>query len=101
MLTGRTEVLSIVLGAGWLCIAAGTFAYQLWKAPSLLYRPKGINLLPLYKFAFQRVTVEIAHNLELEFQRTSKLSSINRAYVSQSIISEGGRLQFPSNCEAT
>jgi len=86
-----------------VCIVLATLAYQFWRVPSLLFRPKGIDLVPLFKFAFKPVTVEIASNLQSEFQRTNKLCCMSKVYYVQGVqnSSEGMELRVMPESEAS
>ena len=98
---GSDLIVGVLIGVGWLCIAAIAFGYQLWRAPSLLYRPKGINTVPLYKFAFQPVTTEIAHALQMEFDQTNKHCTIKTALYTANMptFTEGTQLRRPVESE--
>jgi len=100
---GWDLLLSALLWTSWVCIVLATLAYQFWRVPSLLFRPKGIDLVPLFKFAFKPVTVEIASNLQSEFQRTNKLCCMSKVYSVQGVqnCSEGMELRVRPESEAS
>lgn len=92
----------ILLAIGWVCSAACAFAYQLWKVPSLLYRPKGIDTTSLYKFAFKPTTTEIINNLQFQFQKSNKLCSfVSAHYVTgQANVSEEVQVREPQSSDS-
>ena len=76
-LTGTfdTVFLALLLG-GWIVSAIGVIGYQLLWTPSLLYRRKGVDTRPLFKFAFRPSTSEIRDALRAAFQAVRKSNRI-------------------------
>ena len=59
-------LLGLWLGGCCLLAAAGSI-YQRLKLPSLLYHQKGVNTMQLFRFAFQRTTLDLLAALQVSF----------------------------------
>lgn len=74
--TDRITLFIGVLAGGWGLIGALGFAYQLIRVPSLLYRKRGVDTRPLFKFAFKPATQSILSALQKSFQEVGHRSRI-------------------------
>lgn len=70
----------VLLLCGWVAIAAIGLVYQLVQVPSLLYRKKGVDTRPLFRFAFKYATPAILTALANSFVAVNHRSRVVPAF---------------------